>query len=75
MASDTSLATNLQQGTVARLNPGAGFGYVRDAKGENSYIFLVGKALKHSQARMLSVGKAVMFRVSGHGQVDELFVS
>ena len=75
MATDKAVGKQLQQGTVARLNPGAGFGYVRDAKGEHSYIFVVGKALKHSQARMLSVGKQVRFRVSGQGQVDELVVA
>lgn len=69
------LASKLQQGTVARLNPNAGFGYVRDAKGEHSYIFLVGKAIKHSQVGQLAVGKSVKFRVSGQGRVDELIVA
>lgn len=64
----------LQQGTVSRLEPSAGFGYVRDAKGENSYIFLIGKAIKHTQARELSIGKSVTFRVSGQGHVDELAI-
>jgi len=71
----TKEVVTLQQGTVARLNPTAGFGYVRDAKGEHSYIFLLGRAIKHSQAQKLSVGKPVKFRVSGQGQVDELVVA
>ena len=65
----------LQQGTVARMNPSAGFGYVRDASGTHNYIFVVGKALKHSQARALTVGKSVKFRVSGKGQVEELVIA
>ncbi|MFG5408117.1 cold shock domain-containing protein [Piscinibacter sakaiensis] len=75
MPSDRLVANELQQGTVARLNPGAGFGYVRDAEGRHSYIFVIGRALKHSQARTLTVGKAVRFRVSGQGRVDELVVA
>lgn len=68
-------SVNLQQGTVARLDSRAGFGYVRDAKGENSYIFLIGKAIKHAQVRKLSIGKPVSFRVSGQGHVDEVVVA
>lgn len=67
-------AAPLQEGTVARLNPKAGFGYVRDQPGDNEYIFVFGSALKHSQAKNLSVGKAVHFRVSGQGRVDELLL-
>ena len=67
-------AEPLQEGTVARLNPKAGFGYVRDQAGANEYIFIVGFALKHSQAKNLSVGAHVQFRVSGKGRVDELLV-
>jgi len=29
---------------------------VRDAKGEHSYIFLLGRAIEHFQAQKLSVG-------------------
>ena len=63
-----------QVGTVARLNPKAGFGYVRDQSGANEYIFIFGFALKHSQAQNLSIGEHVQFRVSGKGRVDELLV-
>lgn len=69
-----SNSTPLQEGTVARLNPGAGFGYVRDRTGSNEYIFVFGSALKRAQAKNLSVGKTVQFRVSGQGRVDELVV-
>jgi len=75
MTSTRELPVNLQRGTVARLVPSAGFGYVRDANGENSYIFLIGKAIKHAQARKLSIGKSVTFRVSGQGHVDELAIA
>lgn len=64
--------STLQQGTIARLNLGAGFGYVRDAMGQHCFILLVGRALTHSEARKLSPGGLVRFRVSGQGQVDEL---
>lgn len=67
-------ALPLQEGTVARLNPKAGFGYVRDHSGANEYIFIFGFALKHSQAKNLSIGAHVQFRVSGKGRVDELLV-
>ncbi len=65
----------MQQGTIARLNADAGFGYVRDASGEHSFIFVVGKAITHAEARRLSVGAEVQFRVSGQGRVDELIPS
>jgi cold shock CspA family protein len=67
-------ATKLQPGTVTRLNPGAGFGYVRDTAGVHNYIFVVGRALKHSQAQQLAIGKSVQFRMNGQGQIDELVV-
>ncbi len=71
----TMKQTEMQQGTIARMNAGAGFGYVRDASGEHSFIFIVGKALTHADARRLSVGAEVQFRVSGQGRVDELVPS
>ena len=67
-------AVPMQEGTVARLNPKAGFGYVRDQSGANEYIFIFGFALKHSQAKNLSVGKVVHFQVSGQGRVDKLLL-
>lgn len=36
-------AVPLQEGTVARFNPKAGFGYVRGQSGANEYIFLVSR--------------------------------
>jgi cold shock CspA family protein len=62
----------LQPGTVTRLNPDAGFGYVSDAGLQHAYIFVFGKALSYREARELAVGKQVNFRVSGQGRVDEL---
>ena len=67
-------AAPLQEGTVARLNTKAGFGYVRDHSGSNEYIFVFGFAIKHSQAKNLSIGAHVQFRVSGQGRIDELLV-
>ena len=67
-------ALPLQEGTVTRLNPKAGFGYVRDQSGANEYIFVFGFALKHSQAKKLFMGAHVQFRVSGKGRIDELLV-
>jgi len=62
----------MQPGTIVRLNLAAGFGYVRDAPGENCYIFLVGRALTHAAARQMRVGALVEFTVSGNGRVDEI---
>lgn len=74
MPSKQATEALLQEGTVVRLNTDAGFGYVRDAKAERSYIFLFGRAIKHSQVHLLAVGKPVKFRVSGQGRVDELVI-
>ena len=64
----------LQPGEVVRLNPTAGFGYVRDAEGAHQYIFVYGSAIKSSLARELRVGRDVRFRLSedGLGRVEEL---
>jgi hypothetical protein len=43
--------------------------------GVHRYIFVFGTARKHSEARHLTVGKPVKFRVSGRGRVDELVIS
>ncbi len=75
MSTRGEASAKLQSGTVTRLEPGAGFGYVRDAKGENRYIFILGKAIKHAQVRKLSIGKPVSFRVSGQGHVDEVVIA
>ena len=74
MADGAVPARQMQLGVVASLNWEAGFGYVRDQTGTHQYIFIVGKAIKHSQARLLAVGMAVHFRVSGLGRVDELVI-
>lgn len=60
---------------MVRLNFAAGFGYVRDAAGQQTYMFIVERALKHSAMRALSLGKSVRFRVSDNGRVDELVAS
>lgn len=62
----------MQQGFVHRLELEHGFGYVADATREKFYIFVVGKALTHTEIRRLAVGMPVRFRVSGRGRVDEL---
>ncbi|MBT3067956.1 cold shock domain-containing protein [Rhodoferax sp. U11-2br] len=74
MSQQAETTVILQSGSVTRLEPQAGFGYVQDSKGENSYIFLFGKAIKHAQVHNLFVGASVAFRVSGQGHVDELVV-
>jgi cold shock CspA family protein len=58
-------------GTIVRLNLAAGFGYVQEPQ-HGTFIFLVGRALRHADAHRLAVGKAVRFRLSGNGRVDEL---
>lgn len=70
----TAEQEGLQPGTVERLNLSAGFGYVRDATGEFCYIFVVGTALTHADARRLVVGKHVKFRLSGGRRVEEVVV-
>ena len=62
----------LRRGTVSRLNQEAGFGYVDDDDGVHSYIFVFGHAIKHSNARQLSVGARVRFRVEERGRVSNL---
>ena len=72
MTTLSSTTSPLQAGTVVRLNPNAGFGYVRDQKGDHQYIFVFGTTIRRSVAKSLSIGMAVHFRVSGQGKVDEL---
>jgi CspA family cold shock protein len=62
----------LRRGTVSRLNQGANFGYVDDDDGVHCYIFVFGHAIKHSDARQLSVGARVRFRFEEGGRVSEL---
>lgn len=59
-------------GTIVRLNVAAGFGYVREVTGQGTYIFLVGLALRHSEVRLLAVGRPVRFALSGNGRIDAL---
>ena len=72
MTTSSFTKASMQNGTIARLNPAAGFGYVSDQSGHHQYIFVFGYAIKHAMAKSLFVGKAVHFRVSGAGRVDEL---
>lgn len=67
-----STEAGFQRGTISRLNLAAGFGYVRDATGENAYTFLTGAALPHSKACRLALGLPVEFRLMGRGRVEEL---
>ncbi|CDW93416.1 MULTISPECIES: cold-shock protein [unclassified Thiomonas] len=64
----------MQFGTVVRLNPDRGFGYVLDATETHSYIFVVGKALSNVEAGRLRVGARVRFRLRGQGRVEELML-
>lgn len=64
--------TSLQHGSIVRLNADAGFGYVRDAAGRHCYIFVVPRAISHTQFRRLHIGWSVLFRVSDQARVDEL---
>jgi cold shock CspA family protein len=57
-------------GVVDHLDLPAGFGYVRS--GSRRYIFVLGVAIRHSDAGRLRVGSRVRFRVSGRGRVDSL---
>lgn len=54
----------LQVGVIARRNSNRGFGYVTDETVEDSYIFLYGRAIKHSAARDLKIGHRVLFPTS-----------
>lgn len=62
----------LQVGTVARINPSAGFGYVRDTQGAHQYIFVLGDAINRVHATKLRVGKEVKFHIDDEGRIDEL---
>ncbi len=70
-AGTAGLSGVFREGTIARLNRDAGFGYVQDLTG-HCYIFVFGTAIKRSKTGPLRVGLAVRFRVSGQGRVDEL---
>lgn len=50
----------------------AGFGCARYVSSGGAFIILVGRALWHSDVHLLSAVRAVRFRVSGNGRVDEL---
>lgn len=72
MTSARGIHEALQVGTVSRLNFDAGFGYVRDADGTHAYIFLIGRALKHSTAVSLKVGSQVRFQLGERDCVEVL---
>lgn len=57
---------------MSRLNEAAGFGYFDDDDDVHSYIFVFGRAIKHSDARQLSTGAVVRFRLEEGGRVSEL---
>lgn len=54
----------LRGGAVSRLNQEAGFGYVDDDDSKHRFIFVFGHSIRHSQARGLSVGSRVRFRLA-----------
>ena len=61
-----------QTGVVSRLNWDAGLGYVRTDDGRFQFIFVVGKTLPNREARKLTVGQRVRFRLSAPNRVAEL---
>ena len=69
------MSDQLQLGTICRLNRDNGFGYVRDAAHEHSFIFLFGRALTWAQASELRIGTEVRFRVGEKGRVHEVVSS
>jgi len=69
------MSVPLQPGTICRLHPDLGFGYVRDAAHEHAFIFLLGRAITWAQARELKIGTEVRFRVDEKGRVHELVPS
>ena len=71
-ANEPAPSTELEFGTVIRLDPEWRFGYVQDAMRENAYIFLAGRALKNREMGKLAVGMRVQFQLSDQGRIDEL---
>lgn len=70
MSSSDVMPSQWQTGAVVRLNTAAGFGYVRKQPGQGTFIFVVVRALRHSEALRLGVGTAVRFRKSTDGCID-----
>jgi cold shock CspA family protein len=64
--------TGPQTGKVVRLGPERRFGYVVNAAGTRSYIFVVGSAISRQEAIKLRVGSDVRFEVVGQGRVERL---
>jgi len=64
-------AGGTQTGTVVRLEPALGFGYVSNGAG-NRYIFVVGLAISNREAARLRVGSHVRFDLVGQGRVERL---
>lgn len=69
---DTVASRDLQYGTVCSYEPSAGFGYVENERKQHRYIFLVGRAIRHTDARGMRVGDPVAFRVEANVRVTEL---
>ena len=69
---DECLKGGMQHGVVSRLNWDAGFGYVRTDDGRFQFIFVVGRTLTNREARRLTVGQRVRFRLSAPNRVAEL---
>jgi cold shock protein len=69
------IQNGMQDGTIVRLNRGAGFGYVRDRSGARQYIFVIGSAINRNDARALSEGRPVRFRLDPGGEIRELVLS
>jgi hypothetical protein len=53
-----------QMGKVVRIGPERRFGYVKNASGSRTYIFVVGHSITHRDAAKLQVGSDVRFDVT-----------
>lgn len=54
-----------QTGKVVLLGPEGRFGYVSDASGARSYLYVVGLAISNREAAKLRVGTNVQFHAAG----------
>lgn len=62
----------VQTGKVVRIGPERRFGYVNNAAGTRTYIFVVGLAISNRDAAKLRVGSDVRFDVVDRDRVLRL---
>ena len=65
----TSTIPPLNIGTIQSLNTDNGFGYILDEQKDKSYMFILGKAIKHRDIRALAVHKKVQYVLNDHGKI------